>query len=116
MDNKKTQIQLENKKLINYIFDSDFFPIEKNQNRMSISPHPYEFIIRPECNQKCEYCYIYKHGNELYKNHLSKNEIIHNFDLFLNFLFIQKNVFLVILNFLLEICLKMIYFLIYQIY
>lgn len=93
MDNKKTQIQLENKKLINYIFDSDFFPIEKNQNRMSISPHPYEFIIRPECNQKCEYCYIYKHGNELYKNHLSKNEIIHNFDLFLNFLFIQKKCF-----------------------
>lgn len=25
-----------------------------------------ELIIRPECNQKCQYCYITNHGDELY--------------------------------------------------
>lgn len=25
-----------------------------------------EFIVRPQCNQRCEYCYITQHGNELY--------------------------------------------------
>jgi DNA repair photolyase len=28
-----------------------------------------ELIIRPECNQKCEYCYIYKYGDKLYPSH-----------------------------------------------
>ena len=36
-----------------------------------------DLIVRPECNQKCKYCYITQHGDELYpKEQRVKNNII----------------------------------------
>lgn len=47
-----------------------------------------ELIISSECNQKCEYCYIYKHGHKLYPAETrDKNNILNNFKLLLDYLY-----------------------------
>ena len=46
-----------------------------------------EFIISSACNQKCEYCYLYKHGNDMgYPAANKKEDIIQNLKLFLEYL------------------------------
>ena len=49
---------------------------------------PVHLIIKPECNQKCEYCYLYKHGTELYplEKRKTNEEILNNINLFLKYL------------------------------
>jgi hypothetical protein len=32
-----------------------------------------ELIIRQDCNQKCDYCYITNYGKELYPEHFSNS-------------------------------------------
>jgi len=45
-----------------------------------------EFFVTPVCNQACEYCYVIKHGNELYpKDIRNKDTILKNLDIYLNF-------------------------------
>lgn len=46
-----------------------------------------EFIISSVCNQSCEYCYLYKHGKEMYppESNNAKN-IVRNFRLLLEWL------------------------------
>lgn len=48
----------------------------------------FELIIRPECNQKCDYCYITKYGDELYPKKFRKNnqELLNNLNLLLEYL------------------------------
>lgn len=48
-----------------------------------------ELIIRPECNQKCKYCYLTQHGKELYPYRASKETITKNTELIINY-FIEK--------------------------
>lgn len=57
---------------------------------------PIELIIKPQCNQQCEYCYIYKHGDELYpvEERISDEKILENLDNFLNYLFNVRKVFI----------------------
>lgn len=51
-----------------------------------------EFIISPYCNQACEYCYLYKHGDELYpKESKDFESILNNFPILLRWL--DKNNF-----------------------
>ena len=46
-----------------------------------------EFIISSICNQKCEYCYLYKHGKEMYPPESNKKEnILTNLPLLLDWL------------------------------
>lgn len=46
-----------------------------------------EFIISSACNQKCEYCYLYKHGHEMgYPAANKKEDILQNLKLFLEYL------------------------------
>ena len=54
-----------------------------------------ELIIRPDCNQSCEYCYIYQHGKDLYPitKRKSNSEILNNIQLFLNYL-LEKNLYI----------------------
>ena len=54
-----------------------------------------ELIVKPECNQQCEYCYIYQHGKELYpiEQRKSNEEILNNIQLFLNYL-LDKNLYI----------------------
>lgn len=51
------------------------------------------FIIRPECNQQCEYCYLYKHGDELYPDSYTNESVLENLNLFLDYLYNNKKVF-----------------------
>jgi hypothetical protein len=54
-----------------------------------------ELIIRPECNQKCEYCYIYKYGDKLYPSHerADNKTILQNISIFCNYL-LENEIFL----------------------
>ena len=49
----------QEKELFNYYLDNDAFPIPNNDKILNINKHGLELIIRPNCNQTCEYCYIY---------------------------------------------------------
>lgn len=49
-----------------------------------------ELVIRPECNQKCKYCYIVQHGCESYPNRANNSTILNNLDLLMDE-FIEKN-------------------------
>ena len=44
-----------------------------------------EFIIRQECNQKCDYCYITQFGKELYPEHYTNAQILHNLKLTMDY-------------------------------
>lgn len=54
-----------------------------------------ELIIKPECNQTCEYCYLYQHGKELYpiEKRKSNEDILNNINLFFNYL-INNNIYI----------------------
>lgn len=55
-----------------------------------------ELIVRPECNQKCEYCYVARYGKDLYpfSERLSNEEILHNIDLILDYVFNTRNLYI----------------------
>lgn len=56
-------------------------------NRYEKSEMTVEFIISSLCNQQCEYCYLYKHGKEMYPLESNKKEnILRNFPLLLKYL------------------------------
>lgn len=51
-----------------------------------------EFILSSECNQACEYCYLYKYGHKMYtKESNDPTNVVHNFKLLLDYL--DKNNF-----------------------
>ena len=58
----------ENKLLETFLFAS-FNEIERTKYYTSSIFEHLELIITPECNQKCEYCYITKYGKELFPLH-----------------------------------------------
>ena len=60
---------------------------------MPISQQNLELIFSPRCNQKCEYCYLYRYGKELYPVQPSKEKIISNLELVLDLLYKKKKVF-----------------------
>ena len=51
-----------------------------------------ELIVRPECNQKCEYCYITKYGDKLYPKELrvDNKTIINNIKMLLEYFYNNK--------------------------
>ena len=61
----------------NFIFNHEL--------KASLNP-AIELIIRPDCNQKCDYCYITNHGKELYPDHYSNDQILKNLKLLLDYL------------------------------
>lgn len=69
----------DEKKLLE-VFLNEFLHLPpKSNNKESYKGYTFsdekglELIVRPDCNQKCEYCYIYKYGKELYPLHTRKN-------------------------------------------
>lgn len=77
----------DNKAFTKHYLDTILFPIPKTKKNRYINRDSLELIIRKECNQQCEYCYIYKHGKELYPNTLSNEETLHNVDLLLDYVY-----------------------------
>lgn len=62
--------------------------------KKNLEKKPIEIIVRPECNQTCEYCYIYQHGQDLYPKEKRKDNktLLNNFHLLLEYLK-EKNLF-----------------------
>lgn len=75
--------QIERDKLIETLFDKQFFRKFNSKNDVS----KLELIITADCNLKCEYCYIYQHGDKLYpKEFRNHKDIINNLDLVLKWI------------------------------
>lgn len=82
--------QKEQNELLNYYTNTYLWPKTKKKYGYHITREGLELIIRPECNQKCEYCYITQHGDKLYPKRLNKKETLHNVDLFLDYFYNTK--------------------------
>lgn len=83
--------QLQEKELFNYYLDNDAFPFPNNNKILNINKHGLELIIRPNCNQSCEYCYIHNYGNELYpNNNFTKEEQLNHIKLILDWIFFER--------------------------
>lgn len=83
----------DQKEIFNYYMNTELFPVPRNGENFRLMKDGIEFIIRPECNQQCEYCYIYQHGKELYPEKRTREEILHNFKLFLDYIFFKRRNF-----------------------
>lgn len=89
----------EEQKLLQVFIDDYIGYSEKlfdNSPRDFIFPEiGIEFIIRPECNQKCEYCYVQKHGDGLYpkNSRASKETTLKNLDALLEYFTSKKIIF-----------------------
>ena len=68
--------QEENILFQNFIFNHE---LKKMENEI------LELIIRQDCNQKCDYCYITNYGKELYPEHFSNSQILDNLKLLLDY-------------------------------
>lgn len=62
---------------------------EKNYKEMHEHIMGVELIVRPECNQKCEYCYIARYGKELYplEERVDNATILKNLDMLLTYFY-----------------------------
>lgn len=76
----------DQKRLLQYYFENDVFIPNGEKYQLNIMKLAVEFVVRPDCNQRCEYCYLTKFGKDLYPNNVSKNEILKNIDLYLDFI------------------------------
>ena len=76
----KATFQEEEKELFETYLDTYVFPTQSTLPNKIIIGSPIELIIKPQCNQKCEYCYIYKHGDDLYpvEERISDDEILNH--------------------------------------
>lgn len=79
-------------------FIEDFLMIDEKRKKhkehdINITEKYLELIIRPECNQTCEYCYLYKYGKDLYPTRSNKEETLKNIDLILDYFYIQNNTY-----------------------
>lgn len=60
-------------------------------NRYYKNASSVEFIISSECNQACEYCYLFKHGHKMYPPESNNKEnITRNLKLFLDYLYVNQ--------------------------
>lgn len=84
-------VQTENNNLLKFLLNAAFFKGWKdesyNSNLLGNSRQSsLELYITSDCNQKCEYCYLQRHGNELYPPEIRDPQIIiNNLDILLKF-------------------------------
>lgn len=69
--------QEENNMLLKYILDKMFFDaFDATDEKARATNSRVELFITPTCNLKCSYCYVYKHGEELYPSSINNKDII----------------------------------------
>ena len=67
----------QNKDVLKFILDERFFKVwkrEEYQNLWNLTN--LELFITSTCNQKCQYCYLDQHGNELYPQEFNNKDLI----------------------------------------
>ena len=78
------QFQKEQNELLEYLVKNVFlnkFEKAKDTNLFIGDTPGIEFYITSVCNQKCSYCYLVKHGDELYPKEIrDKDTIIRNME------------------------------------
>ena len=67
-----------------------FQSVIHNQLTYSQDGAAVEFVIRPECNQKCEYCYLTQYGKESYRIRATKEQILNNLKMVVDY-FIEQD-------------------------
>lgn len=87
----KTLTENEDKELIQRFLQDYVIPFDVGKT--SVSDYDYQrieqainLIIRPECNQKCEYCYLYKFGDELYPTRQNREDTLINAEMFIRWI------------------------------
>lgn len=77
----------ENDYIINNTFEELIGKTHKKRQFLSL----LELYLTSDCNQKCEYCYLVKYGDNLYpKEFRDFSKILNNLELFLNYLLEQN--------------------------
>lgn len=79
------EYKLDDTLLLNSYLDKRLF--NNKDNKREFWDGTIELIIRPECNQKCDYCYITQHGDYLYpKEYRADNlTLLNNLKMLLNY-------------------------------
>lgn len=88
--------QEENNEILTYILNEKFFN-NFREDRLEFQRREglyIEFYVTSVCNQKCEYCYLQRYGEELYPKEIRNiSTILNNERILLNY-FIEKNYFI----------------------
>lgn len=86
--------KLDNNKYFENFLNRYCFNRDHQKEGYWLNEESFEFIIRPECNQKCEYCYIHRYGDSLYpvEKRLGNEELLHNIDITLDYIFHDRKV------------------------
>lgn len=85
------EYQKENDEVLKFILDKCYFDYFNSHYNSKYERYPIlkriEFIITPECNQDCKYCYFVQNKNELYPKELTcHKDIIHNLRICLDYI------------------------------
>ena len=85
---------LDNNKYFEKFLDNHCFNQGDKEEGYWINESSFEFIIRPECNQKCEYCYIARYGKDLYplETRANNEKILKNMNIMLDYIFNERKV------------------------
>lgn len=77
--------------MVGSAFDGNDF-----NDRAPVHTSGLEIIVRPECNQKCEYCYVARYGHELYplSERVSNEVLLKNLDMLLTYIFTTRHTYI----------------------
>lgn len=92
MENVITNFQHDQNELLDSFLNMSFVEMKNtpfNEGRMF---KVLEIIVTPECNQKCEYCYLNKYGHESYPMDIraDKETTLHNIKMLMDYLTYEK--------------------------
>lgn len=94
------------REMLEFYIDNEIFHPERTFMHLLKSPSHQvrkdfinsgmELIIRPECNQKCEYCYVARYGDALYPHaeRINNEQILKNIDILLDYIFNTKGIYI----------------------
>ena len=92
MEDVITNFQHDQNELLDSFLNMSFVEMKNtpfNEGRMF---KVLEIIVTPECNQKCEYCYLNKYGHESYPMDIraDKETTLHNIKMLMDYLTYEK--------------------------